>query len=372
MTSTAPILPPGTGSLPPLGPPPGGQRPSADRVSGAGQGPVGAREPERTLPGREPAGPQAPGQTQPEAAPLRPGRPLLGGGPFTLAVAFGLQADQSQQPASAGSADNPAQAAEIAATQAAGREGGTGPNQLTEEEQKVVRELQQRDQEVRRHEAAHAAAGGQYAGAPTYTYQRGPDGRQYAVGGSVSIDTAPVKGDPEATLQKARQIRAAALAPADPSGQDKSVAAAASALERQAQAEIAAERRSELTGESGGQPASSDDSPDTAAAADTRSAEGSGEAAALTIAGPQDGAAPSGDFNAGGPAIGGSAGASEERGGAASALAGTEEGGVGPRIAPSSAFPAQASPFDIAGPVARASTGFDSRIPPPQVVSITV
>lgn len=335
MTSSAPILPPGTGSLPSLGPPPGVQRPSADRVSGVGQG--STREQERTLPGREPAGPQAPGQTQPDAAPLRPGRPLIGGGPFTLAVAFGLQADQSRQPTSAGSADTPAQAADVAATQAAGREGGTGPNQLTEEEQKVVRELQQRDQEVRRHEAAHAAAGGQYAGAPTYTYQRGPDGRQYAVGGSVSIDTSPVKGDPEATLQKARQIRAAALAPAEPSSQDRSVAAAAAALERQAQAEISAEQRSELRGEA------------------DAGLSGTGGQAAGPGAGSQ------------GALEGLSAGSTE----------GSTQGSTeGPSLETRQGAPAFASsgysPFDLAGSAPRASTGFGGRTPPPQVFSITV
>ena len=83
----------------------------------------------------------------------------------------------------------------------------------------------------------------------------GPDGRRYAVGGSVSIDTAPVKGDPEATIRKAQQIKAAASAPSDPSGQDRRVAAQADALRQQAEAELRAERREEseaATGASGG------------------------------------------------------------------------------------------------------------------------
>ncbi|MEQ9335590.1 MAG: putative metalloprotease CJM1_0395 family protein, partial [Miltoncostaeaceae bacterium] len=37
--------------------------------------------------------------------------------------------------------------------------------------------------ERRRPGAPHAAAGGQYAGAPSFTYQTGPDGKRYAVGG---------------------------------------------------------------------------------------------------------------------------------------------------------------------------------------------
>lgn len=76
--------------------------------------------------------------------------------------------------------------------------------------------------------------GGAYAGSPRYTYERGPDGRTYAVGGSVSIDMSPIPGDPRATLQKAQQIRAAALAPAQPSAQDLKVAQKAQAMATQA------------------------------------------------------------------------------------------------------------------------------------------
>ena len=65
----------------------------------------------------------------------------------------------------------------------------TTGQELTEEEQEQVQDLQARDQEVRRHEAAHKAAAGQFAsGGPTYDLQRGPDGKQYAVGGEVQID----------------------------------------------------------------------------------------------------------------------------------------------------------------------------------------
>ena len=93
---------------------------------------------------------------------------------------------------------------------------------------KQVRELKSRDTEVRAHENAHAAIGGQYAGSPTYSFKRGPDGRNYAVGGEVKIDTSPIAGDAQATVAKMQQVRAAALAPAEPSGQDRKVAASAS------------------------------------------------------------------------------------------------------------------------------------------------
>lgn len=115
-------------------------------------------------------------------------------------------------------------------------------NGLTEVEQQEVRELAARDREVRAHEQAHANVGGQYAGSPSYTYQRGPDGRQYAVGGEVSISTSPIPGDPEATIDKAQIVRRAALAPAEPSAQDRRVAAEATAIEQQARAELLAQR----------------------------------------------------------------------------------------------------------------------------------
>jgi|GEM_PF-1243694 len=105
-------------------------------------------------------------------------------------------------------------------------------------ERQQVQALVTRDREVRNHERAHAAVGGQYAGSPRYTFERGPDGINYAIGGEVSISTGPISGDPEATIQKAQIIRRAALAPSDPSAQDRSVAAQAVQLEAQARVEL--------------------------------------------------------------------------------------------------------------------------------------
>jgi len=67
----------------------------------------------------------------------------------------------------------------------------------------------------------------------------------YAVGGEVSLDTAPVSGDPEATIRKARVLMAAANAPADPSTQDRMVAAAAARLEAAALRELDQQRLKE-------------------------------------------------------------------------------------------------------------------------------
>lgn len=102
-----------------------------------------------------------------------------------------------------------------------------------------VKELSQRDREVRSHEAAHAAAGGQHAGAPSYTFTRGPDGQLYATEGQVSVDTSAVANDPEATIAKAETVIKSALAPSNPSPQDIKVAAQAQAMLITAQAELA-------------------------------------------------------------------------------------------------------------------------------------
>jgi hypothetical protein len=115
--------------------------------------------------------------------------------------------------------------------------------QAQREVEQVVMQLKMRDQEVRAHEQAHLAAAGAYArGGIRYDYQTGPDGQKYAVGGSVGIDTSPVKGDPQATLQKAMIVQRAALAPAQPSPQDMRVAAQASQMMMQAQSELQAQR----------------------------------------------------------------------------------------------------------------------------------
>jgi hypothetical protein len=86
-----------------------------------------------------------------------------------------------------------------------------------------------------------AAGGGITVGGASFQYQQGPDGKSYAVGGEVHIDTSE-GSSPEQTIQKMQAIRRAALAPASPSGQDRAVAAAASAAETQARAELAQEK----------------------------------------------------------------------------------------------------------------------------------
>ena len=158
---------------------------------------------------------------------------------------------------------------------------------LTPEEQAVVAKLRQTDRQVRAHEQAHLAAAGGLARGVSFTYVTGPDGQRYAVGGEVRhcavleriaprdtslscptnttgmfagplgrstftppkssfIDTSPVGGDPEATIRKAQQVRAAANAPANPSSQDRQVAAQAGQMEQAARVELAQQEREKL------------------------------------------------------------------------------------------------------------------------------
>jgi hypothetical protein len=109
---------------------------------------------------------------------------------------------------------------------------------LPPEEQQKLQHLNSRDQEVKTHEQAHLSAAGSLAlGGASFSFEKGSDGVNYAVGGEVSIDTSAVPGDPAATLKKAETIRRAAMAPANPSAQDRAVASQASAMANKARAE---------------------------------------------------------------------------------------------------------------------------------------
>ena len=110
---------------------------------------------------------------------------------------------------------------------------------LSRQEEQELKELKKRDREVRAHEQAHlAAAGGHALGGPRYTYQVGPDGKRYAVGGEVPLDASKVPNNPQATILKAQAIRRAALAPANPSAPDKAIAAEAAAMAAEARRDL--------------------------------------------------------------------------------------------------------------------------------------
>ncbi|MDR2031748.1 MAG: hypothetical protein LBP86_05735 [Azoarcus sp.] len=117
--------------------------------------------------------------------------------------------------------------------------GKTRAGELDPADQRRVEEMKATDRAVRAHEAAHMAAGGNLVtSGASYTYETGPDGQRYAVAGEVGIDTSEGR-TPEETLMRAERVRAAALAPADPSAQDRAVAAAAAQMAAEARAEIA-------------------------------------------------------------------------------------------------------------------------------------
>ncbi len=115
---------------------------------------------------------------------------------------------------------------------------------LSRDEQKTIENLKARDREVKTHERAHLSAAGSLAiGGAHYSYETGPDGKQYAVGGDVNIDISEVADDPQATLRKAEKIRSAALAPANPSAQDQRVASNAIAMANKARLELLQQRQ---------------------------------------------------------------------------------------------------------------------------------
>ena len=104
-----------------------------------------------------------------------------------------------------------------------------------------VQKLQARDREVRSHEAAHQSVGGRFAGAVSYTYERAPNGKLYAIGGEVPIEIVDDPNNPQKTIDRMRQVIAAALAPADPSSQDRSVASRATQIMLSAQRALSAQ-----------------------------------------------------------------------------------------------------------------------------------
>lgn len=154
-------------------------------------------------------------------------------------------------------AANPGSARKGATTTAA----GSSPQAAA-----IIAKLQSRDAHVRAHEAAHMAAGGALIrGGASYTYEEGPDGREYAIGGEVSIDSSPVPNDPRATIMKMETVRAAALAPSDPSSADLSVAGSAAAIEAQAWAELAQENAQQSGGSGTGTSTQTQATPSTGA-----------------------------------------------------------------------------------------------------------
>lgn len=139
------------------------------------------------------------------------------------------------------------QLAQLAQGGARSKRGVGGSQELSPEAKAQIEKLKQTEREVIAHEAAHMMAGGAFAGAASYTYTTGPDGKKYITGGQVPI-SAPSGGTPEEALANALQVLRAATAPGDPSGQDMSVAASAAQMAAQARIEMATGAGEESSG----------------------------------------------------------------------------------------------------------------------------
>jgi hypothetical protein len=140
-----------------------------------------------------------------------------------------------------GAAGDPAAGTGRAAASDKASATSAGPKPLTPEDRQQVTRLAARDTAVRAHEAAHQAAARGLGGAASFSYETGPDGRRYAVGGEVPVSIRPGR-TPQETIANAQVVRSAALAPADPSSQDMAVASAATQMEAQARQQITQSR----------------------------------------------------------------------------------------------------------------------------------
>lgn len=154
--------------------------------------------------------------------------------------------DTSSRPSGTDSVTISRQGKDSASKDAPPQTQATTTEELSQEDVAKLTELKARDIEVRAHEQAHlSAAGGHATGGASFSYQKGPDGQSYAVGGEVGIDLS-AESDPSATIQKMQTIKRAALAPASPSSTDRQVAAQAEVKESQARQEVLQEQQEQL------------------------------------------------------------------------------------------------------------------------------
>ncbi len=88
--------------------------------------------------------------------------------------------------------------------------------------ERVLQKFKNKDSQIRSHEQVHATIGATTSPI-SYVYQQGPDGKMYAVGGSVRFDVS-IPDDPKAAQAKLDRISKAASAAGDPSAADMSIA----------------------------------------------------------------------------------------------------------------------------------------------------
>lgn len=158
---------------------------------------------------------------------------------FAFARPAPLAAPAAKETEASGNSNDSASTRSAAKTEKSSPASTASVDQLSSQEQQQLAQLKQIDRLVRAHEQAHLVVGSNLVrGGASFAYQTGPDDQRYAVGGEVSIDASPA-ATPEETIPKAQHIRAAALAPADPSPQDQIVAAVAGRMEGEARMELA-------------------------------------------------------------------------------------------------------------------------------------
>lgn len=87
--------------------------------------------------------------------------------------------------------------------------------------ERVLSRYKESDAQIRQHEQAHAAAS-PYASTPDYSYSVGPDGKLYATGGEVRVDTSMPK-DKEAAAHKLDELDQLSSAPNDLSAADAQI-----------------------------------------------------------------------------------------------------------------------------------------------------
>lgn len=121
--------------------------------------------------------------------------------------------------------------------------------QLTQQERSELTELKSIDAKVRAHEAAHQS-GSAASGGASFTYKKGPDGVMYAVAGEVPVRIES-GSTPQESITNLQGVISTALAPADPSPQDISVASKARVMLMKAQQELAQEIQEKMSSSDG-------------------------------------------------------------------------------------------------------------------------
>ncbi len=103
-----------------------------------------------------------------------------------------------------------------------------GTNYEKNDYERVLEKFKNVDANIRSHEQAHASL--TTTTSPIqYNYQQGPDGKMYAVGGHVRLDTS-MPDDPKAAAIKLDQIKKSATANSDMSGADANIAIGANLM----------------------------------------------------------------------------------------------------------------------------------------------